>query len=854
MKRGIKPTANNHPAPLKLNPWNSNQPPINPSSRISQPLIRHHSRAIANLPQRAMLLSSNPFAVLGSPPMDAGPSHNTDVSHQLNFRKPNLPFQKTKRQPFRRQNCPLVVSHHENQIDKIDIVLDTNILLAYQHFLRALVPLLDSSSRLLVPAAVINELDLQKNRQHLVEVYEAGKCSSQRTMGSLARQVTKWLLDLVKPGLSHVVLQKIDEESDELKKNEDADTRILSYAHQLHRQARSHNPGQVVALLSNDNILRLRARSEGICSLAMEDFRHSPRQILACIRDIAPRYANPAIQPPPNTSLLNHSLARRALAPEPNLTNNLHRLTAKTCVPSGLDAQFTFTSLLPGSRQPATSTASIGPDQELIRLKSQIQRARSCVGCKSAIGSPPQVSPDQIHHYCPVCCEIICKGCMNVTECDWNCSGPFHGTECQTIKCCPIGRASIWIELMGQLDSCYLRNQYKISLKCGPKVTHHYGDEALIHYMRAAHALLIVSADEDERSRFLESILISSTMIDVLSQIFLCAPLLSWQLRSELFLSAIDVVRGILQNLAQPWKVLNSEFIKSKTSGISLLDHRPHLIVWRKTMETTNRPNATEAKIKELHNLFPNLMANVNRILHNQPGSSSATLQELLDHAVSVPLCYVLENLFQAAIEMETRQVDDHSVTLAGDIQVTIPLSADLVRMTSALMDLQNLYESHVVAQVNSTVTREPDSFDASKRHIDHSEADLTSSRKETFQADDRNVARDRTKNPNSKIKRAHGIKCVEENVCRSQAMDDGRNLGTRNAKGKQKEKASHKRQNETKENSKSDVKTGGDTTSRTDSHSNSPGAKIAGEIDTLSTSPLDSDGSDDSSDIIILN
>jgi len=673
-------------------------------------------------------------------------------------------------------------------------------------------------------------------------------------MGSLARQVTKWLLDLVKPGLSHVVLQKTNEESDEVKKNEDADTRILAYAHQLHRQARSHNPGQVVALLSNDNILRLRAQSEGICSLAMDDFRHSPRQILACIRNIAPQYVNPANLPPPNPSLLNHSLARRALAPEPNPTNNVPRLTAKTWVPSGLDAQFTFTSLLPGSRQPSTSTASIGPDQELIRLKSQIQNARSCMGCKSVIGSPPQVSLDQIHHYCPVCCESICKGCMKVTECDWNCSGPFHGTKCHTMKCCSIGRASIWIELLGQLDSCYLRNQYKISFKHGPKVTHHYGDEALIHYMKAAHSLLIVSADEDERTKFLESILISSTLIDVLSQIFLCAPLLSWHFRSELFLSAIDVVGGILQHLAQPWKVLNSEFIKSKTSGISPLDDRPHLIVWRKTMETTNRPNATEAKIKELHDLFPHLMAKVNKILHNQPGSSSATLQELLDHAVSVPLCYVLENLFQAAIKMETRQADSHSVTLPGDIQVTIPLSADIVRMTSALMDLQKVYESHADARVNNTVTLAPDSSDTSKSQIEHGEADLASSPKEPCQADDQNVVRDNTKKPDSNIKRADGTKCVEETVGRREAMGEGRNPGTRNAKSKQKEKASNKRQNETKENSKSDVKTGADTNSQTDSHSSSPGGKSSGEIDTLSISPLDSDGSDDSSDIIILN
>ncbi|EHS63316.1 uncharacterized protein PGTG_21621 [Puccinia graminis f. sp. tritici CRL 75-36-700-3] len=383
----------------------------------------------------------------------------------------------------------------------------------------------------------------------------------------------------------------------------------------------------------------------------MADFRHSPRQLVGYIRKIVPDPRNPAISTPSNPSPLNCSHPPEAITPKRNSTIKTSQPSSNSCVLPGHDGQFTFTSLLPSTSQqpsgsanrsnqitsephlpsgqgrqliftsllPSSSQSSpVGPDQELIRLKSLLQRARPCRSCKSVIETTPPVSPDQIHHYCPMCCEVICKGCMNVTGCDWSCSGPFHGQDCPTIKCCATGRASIWIELLGQLDSCFLMNQYKISFKHGPKITHLYGDEALVEYMNAANGLLIASGDDDERLGYLGSILISSTLIDVLSQTFLCSPLLSWHFRAELFLSTISVVQGILQKLDQPWKILNSEFVKSSTTGISPLDHRQHKIIWNKISEKDHRPNSTETKLEKLQDSFPGLMADVEEILHNR--------------------------------------------------------------------------------------------------------------------------------------------------------------------------------------------------------------------------------------------
>ncbi|POW10495.1 hypothetical protein PSHT_08759 [Puccinia striiformis] len=643
VKQGIyHQNNNNHQASSVRNPWNnSNQAPINPSSKITKPFTCHPSRPIVNLPQL---------------------HHNN-----LSIRCPKLQPQQAKSTLSKRPNLPLVMP---GDVAKIDIVLDTNILLAYQHFLRALIPFLGSSCRLLIPTAVISELDVQKNRPYLIDVFEAGRFVSQQPMSQLARQASKWLLACritpfqFSPPEAHRRIRTTT-------KAQGRGYQILTYAHQIYHQAKSQEVNTIIALLSNDTLLRLRAQSEGICSLAMSDFRHSPRQLESYIRKTVSLRSNQAVPGPSNPLMAPRLLPWAAPSLQPPLL-----APATTSAPHG---QFTFTSLLPSISQPSDSSTATGPDQQLIRLKSQIQRARSCTSCKTSMESIPQVSPDQIHHYCPMCCEIICKGCMNVTGCDWNCPGPYHGRDCQTIKCCAIGRASIWIKGNLILASYEINTRYRCNM--GPKSLILYGDEALVQYMKAAHSLLLVSGDQDERLGFLESILISSTLIDVLSQTLLGSPLLSWHFRSELFLSAINVYE--LVSLLQ--------ITDSTTSFGGRLSKR---LIDR---------ILTDEKVRELEASFPKLMADVKEILHNRPGSCSATIRELSDNTVYVPICFVLEHLFRLAIEMETRP-SNHSVTLPGDIQVRVPLSSDLVRMTSALLDLQIIYESRVsLTQENNT-------------------------------------------------------------------------------------------------------------------------------------------------------
>ncbi|KAI9616076.1 hypothetical protein H4Q26_011328 [Puccinia striiformis f. sp. tritici PST-130] len=710
---------NNHQASSVRNPWNnSNQAPINPSSKITKPFTCHPSRPIVNLPQRASLLSANRFAILDSSLADHQPPGVLSSSQQPKHKMPKLQPQQAKSTLSKRPNLPLVMP---GDVAKIDIVLDTNILLAYQHFLRALIPFLGSSCRLLIPTAVISELDVQKNRPYLIDVFEAGRFVSQQPMSQLARQASKWLLALVVSHPSSLALQKLTEESEQLQKHKDGDTRILTYAHQIYHQAKSQEVNTIIALLSNDTLLRLRAQSEAVDSTQVSNPEGS---FLYELQDI----------------------------------HGVH--------PSGLT----------------------GPDSSLLTVS-------------------------------------------------W--------TRLSNDKCCAIGRASIWIKLLGQLDSCVLRDQYKISLQHGPKITHLYGDEALVQYMKAAHSLLLVSGDQDERLGFLESILISSTLIDVLSQTLLGSPLLSWHFRSELFLSTINVVQGILEKLSQPWKILNSEYIKISTTGISPADHRQHNIIWRKVIEKTDRPNSTDEKVRELEASFPKLMTDVKEILHNRPGSCSATIRELSDNTVYVPICFVLEHLFRLAIEMETRP-SNHSVTLPGDIQVRVPLSSDLVRMTSALLDLQIIYESRVsLTQENNTTLHSSNSA-TSQRNGKHRY------NKKTFKIVERK--QENAQQSDSKLRQADELGTRGTRGFQSEALANGKNrsMGFTQSKNK-KDTTNLKHQTQTR--SKADFDNGKKRiNSGTISVSSASVTKISQEIHELSISSPDSGSSDGSSDIVVLN
>lgn len=292
---------------------------------------------------------------------------------------------------------------------------------------------------------------------------------------------------------------------------------------------------------------------------------------------------------------------------------------------------------------------------------------------------------------------------MKATGCDWSCSGPLGEKPCETMECCAQGRATIWLELMGHLDSCFILNQHKISFKSGPKISHLYGDEALIKYFQAISAMLMVSNEDDQKLDLLPSILISSTLLDILSQTFLSSPLSRWHFRSRVFLSAIDTIQRIFLKLKEPWAVLNSKFVKSNTTGLSSMSERQQVIVWSLVPEGGDRPNSTTAKIDKLLERFPRLMTDVKDILRNRPSSNPTLVCDLLDRAIYVPICYVLECLFQAAIEMGKQE--SQSSTVLSNTQVKVPISSNPAEMTAALLDLKVVYNSKALVKVPSLST-----------------------------------------------------------------------------------------------------------------------------------------------------
>ncbi|KNE95248.1 hypothetical protein PSTG_11419 [Puccinia striiformis f. sp. tritici PST-78] len=246
------------------------------------------------------------------------------------------------------------------------MVLDTNILLTYQHFLQALIAFLRSSCWLLIPVAVIRELDVQKNCPYLIDVFEAGRFVSQQPMSQLARQAYKWLLALVISHPSSVALQKLTEELEQLQKHKDGDTRILTYTYNIYHQAKSREVNTITALLSNDTLLRLRAQSAGICSLAMADFHHSPRQIKSHICDTVSILSNQAVSGPSNPSMAPRLLPWPAPPSQPPFIGTNNHVSSTSFVPFSQDGQFTFTLLLLNISQPSDLSSSMGPDQKLI--------------------------------------------------------------------------------------------------------------------------------------------------------------------------------------------------------------------------------------------------------------------------------------------------------------------------------------------------------------------------------------------------------------------------------------------------------------------------------------------------------
>lgn len=98
------------------------------------------------------------------------------------------------------------------------IVIDTNIILAHLHFLKYLHLLIRPPVQILVPKAVLKELDalkIQKDRE--IDISIGPKAWRKEKMGIVARDATKWLLHVTETS-NEVVIQRMDDEAQDQKK------------------------------------------------------------------------------------------------------------------------------------------------------------------------------------------------------------------------------------------------------------------------------------------------------------------------------------------------------------------------------------------------------------------------------------------------------------------------------------------------------------------------------------------------------------------------------------------------------------------------------------------------------------
>ncbi|MBW0505068.1 hypothetical protein O181_044783 [Austropuccinia psidii MF-1] len=576
----------------------------------------------------------------------------------------------------------------------IDIILDTNILLGYLSFLKHLLPFLNSHQNLIIPQTILFELDHQKSKNRPVQVYDKSNHFTMRPIGMVARTATNWLLKSVtKTNPSHIIIQKTEEESDEIRKG-DGDSRILFYARQLHNRGRNLKPAKIVTILSNDNMLRLRAESEGIHCLTMSEFGHSPPRFMNLLSQISIPPSNAIVlesSTTPSTSnspqlltkfsnkrnskrKFRRSKSKNQPAPHQNAQSNS---TQTSWVPVGQNTQFTF-------------SATLEPDQSLPSLKKTFDEPGHCGGCKTRLMATFQVPRINLHHYCPTCCEVICKGCMKVTGCDWDCSGPFFGQTCPAMNCCSKGRISMWIELLCCLDSCFLSNQFKLSLKVGNEVIHFKGDQALSRYLEAICTMLRITKEEDRGIARLENLLLSSTLVELISQTLLSSRFSVWHLRSEVFLNMIELLKEICtSSVFDPWSLLNSEFFKTNTIGLKRAMKSKLKIEWVWLKENDQGVNSNRRKLKRLWELYPDFMQKAKDILEDQIECDFEMIASKANKIVSLPLCYALEKLFHLATKKKN-QVE----AVANEIQILSQVKVDEQEiMLNKLLELEKVYE-----------------------------------------------------------------------------------------------------------------------------------------------------------------
>jgi len=182
-----------------------------------------------------------------------------------------------------------------------------------------------------------------------------------------------------------------------------ADARILSFAIRL--QHRAAGEGGAIVLLSNDNLLRLNARSEGIMSYSTREVKQNPRILLA---KIAPNFipplgvqeAHPSVHLPPlgptgqpvqKFSFPYAYSANQPTAATKALPKNYWAVpsssggTSAAPSPAGKSA-----AKLPAAA--SVQAAIIGPDAEFAKCKGLVMAPMKCQGCNAEPGKSIKVS------------------------------------------------------------------------------------------------------------------------------------------------------------------------------------------------------------------------------------------------------------------------------------------------------------------------------------------------------------------------------------------------------------------------------------------------------------------------------
>lgn len=177
---------------------------------------------------------------------------------------------------------------------KLQIIMDTNVVIGHLDFLRRLLSSSHEDTELLIPKAVLTELDAFKSQHREIDVY-IGRKSIKQDMWCAARDATNWLLQATQAH-KRVILQNMNDEPKKMRQSKDGDARILAYAIKVARRARAQ--AKRVALFSNDNILRLNAKSEGILAYSINDVMDDPNRLLSAMAAPHVKKFNPIPNPP----------------------------------------------------------------------------------------------------------------------------------------------------------------------------------------------------------------------------------------------------------------------------------------------------------------------------------------------------------------------------------------------------------------------------------------------------------------------------------------------------------------------------------------------------------------------------